>query len=944
MAENGNTSPDLVGEESSDEPYAKCPRLEKDDDTGPSALGSEVSNGSDVKVTSDGDGLINSLKRSDTVEYTLEAEIEDGSIEGGRAEVTQSEVMRSEVPQSEVTRSEVTQSEVTQSEVTRSEVIRDPTESGAATQEYNMDIAEEEQRQETSNTVSSDAGDSNVTHTEEPVNSGIPSLMKIPSVMRDAELIAEIVDGVDIDMIYENLKKHRGNPNRVDLVTNGILETVSKVLGSPAVPGHAPATFIEDFVSVIDKSMANMSALPLSADEIHQLLQNEGDREDRVDRVVSKLLTKQYHSLLTSRGEFAAEVQKVTQMMPGANPNEVFDMLQQGKDLDNRVDIVVGYLQGRTAPRLTRVDTLPNDPSLRNDPLYRDMRIVAKVLPDMDPNEIYAFLEAHHDQKNRIQLVIEELMRIMPTGTPSSGASSQATTDTETVGVKIAYTISDEVDELKEIFPDCDPAYLYDELQGRENDEHRVRNLALSMFENKNYPKHREILKQKEQKAKREQIDNLKFDLKEFLLKFPDPCSTFENKDKSMGDNYQQHVRVQIRNDFRELKTGFLESVMEKNKFHYIASQSEMKNLLKNIPESSRKYKLDPRAEETFPVEPDEFFFYEKMYLAHKADIEANTEEQKGLLDLKKLQAEENGEFLECGCCFDSECLIEDMASCADGHLFCKDCIKRSSEVAIGDGKCDFPCLTENCDYKFPLSVLQTVMSPNMFSILLRKMQEEEIKQAAIPDLVSCPFCSFATIISNPHDKVFKCLNPECLKDSCRLCGEPDHVPLHCDEIEKQGERSMRTYIETCVSEAMLRQCPNCKKRFFKEFGCNKMTCTCSTTMCYLCQQVNVDYEHFDDNDEEKCSLYANARNIHIKEMTEAVEKARLKYMADHPEATDTTLVYDPHKHIEELAKLFEDDEDYDPDDGNHESDDAGGSDANLSSDNDDNWRDSDDE
>ena len=46
-----------------------------------------------------------------------------------------------------------------------------------------------------------------------------------------------------------------------------------------------------------------------------------------------------------------------------------------------------------------------------------------------------------------------------------------------------------------------------------------------------------------------------------------------------------------------------------------------------------------------------------------------------------------------------------------------------------------------------------------------------------------------------------------------RLCKEPNHVPLRCDEIEKQGETSMRAYIENKMSEAMLRNCPRCKKR-----------------------------------------------------------------------------------------------------------------------------------
>ena len=75
---------------------------------------------------------------------------------------------------------------------------------------------------------------------------------------------------------------------------------------------------------------------------------------------------------------------------------------------------------------------------------------------------------------------------------------------------------------------------------------------------------------------------------------------------------------------------------------------------------------------------------------------------------------------------------------------------------------------TGTCEHQFPLKTLQDILPANLFSLALRKMQEEELRQAAIPDLVSCPFCSFATIMPDTVDKVFKCLNPDCLRDSCR--------------------------------------------------------------------------------------------------------------------------------------------------------------------------------
>jgi hypothetical protein len=43
-----------------------------------------------------------------------------------------------------------------------------------------------------------------------------------------------------------------------------------------------------------------------------------------------------------------------------------------------------------------------------------------------------------------------------------------------------------------------------------------------------------------------------------------------------------------------------------------------------------------------------------------------------------------------------------------------------------------------------------------------------------------------------------------------RLCKEPNHIPLRCDEVEKGVELEMRKFIEEHVSEAMIRKCPRC--------------------------------------------------------------------------------------------------------------------------------------
>ena len=66
------------------------------------------------------------------------------------------------------------------------------------------------------------------------------------------------------------------------------------------------------------------------------------------------------------------------------------------------------------------------------------------------------------------------------------------------------------------------------------------------------------------------------------------------------------------------------------------------------------------------------------------------------------------------------------------------------------------------------------------------------------------------------ENKIFQCLHPDCGIESCRLCHEMSHIPLRCDEVEKDAEARKRTYIENKMTEALVRKCWKCHKPFIK--------------------------------------------------------------------------------------------------------------------------------
>ena len=68
---------------------------------------------------------------------------------------------------------------------------------------------------------------------------------------------------------------------------------------------------------------------------------------------------------------------------------------------------------------------------------------------------------------------------------------------------------------------------------------------------------------------------------------------------------------------------------------------------------------------------------------------------------------------------------------------------------------------------------------------------------------------------------MFTCLNPECGKESCRICKEISHIPLRCEEVEKDVEVRKRTYIENKMAEALIRTCYKCKRPYVKQVNHN---------------------------------------------------------------------------------------------------------------------------
>ncbi|KAF9301288.1 hypothetical protein BGZ74_006887 [Mortierella antarctica] len=331
----------------------------------------------------------------------------------------------------------------------------------------------------------------------------------------------------------------------------------------------------------------------------------------------------------------------------------------------------------------------------------------------------------------------------------------------------------------------------------------------------------------------------------------------------TMSGSYDTDSAMQLYQDFPKISTTSIRACLKMYNFHYAPTfyclmdawnklqleDNKGKSVIKSVKisetKSARKIKppRNPRC-----LDPDfrrEWESVTTKLAKEVADLEEAEEEERNLKFYTDLDA-----LVECGCCYD-DVPPNRTASCEEGHLFCWSCCRRGAESELGYRRTVLKCMAGDCKSSFPDFEAKKFLIPAVFNGLQQARQQQEIKMAGLDSLVECPFCSYAAVVENDDDKEFRCMGRKCRKVSCRLCKAPTHIPLSCDEYQKEQEKnsvlSVQHKLEEHMSEALIRECPKCKSRFFKTEGCNKMTCPqCATKMCYICKVQIRDYSHFD--------------------------------------------------------------------------------------------------
>ncbi|KAI0640872.1 hypothetical protein C8Q79DRAFT_1014714 [Trametes meyenii] len=451
------------------------------------------------------------------------------------------------------------------------------------------------------------------------------------------------------------------------------------------------------------------------------------------------------------------------------------------------------------------------------------------------------------------------------------------------------------VAQVVEIIPDVSLAHVYSLLEQYypSHQENVVEHVLHTLFENPNYPK---ADAKGKGKRKREDTD----DGQEAGRAVRPKIDYGDAKRKSEGGPYYVHLALdQLMIDFPDIPVAHIRETITAHSLLYAPTFLALREHRTRRPLPYKPVtRPRPKGKGKAVQQHDDEFERELQWVRAKV-AEEEAKKAAEVAEEDRLRSEGG---IECGCCF-SEYPFDKMVQCPEAHLFCMSCMLTYAETKLGGDDARIVCMDQSgCKLPFPESELRRFLTPTLLSLYERVKQRKEIEAAGIEGLEECPFCEYKVVIENEHEKLFRCENEQCGAVTCRQCKKPDHLPKSCQEVADDKKLDVRHAIEEAMTQALMRNCPKCKKAFIKEAGCNKMSCpNCMALSCYVCRKLITGYDHFGNpppytakTDPNKCPLWdASVEGRHSDEVTAAAKQAVEEFKRAHPELNEKDLAVD---------------------------------------------------
>ncbi|KXN81173.1 hypothetical protein AN958_05888 [Leucoagaricus sp. SymC.cos] len=529
-------------------------------------------------------------------------------------------------------------------------------------------------------------------------------------------------------------------------------------------------------------------------------------------------------------------------------------------------------------------------------------------------------------------------------------------------------TISRYIAQILEIVPDVDPGHL-STLVSTHYPDHKngtIERVLHILFEDPKYPRVQNGKSVDKGKRKADGPSGARPKKKRKSVVVAEDEELWMSVEKPFvgGVNYHDLALNQLQQDYPLLPKPYLRDQLSHHKGFYaptffylrllITRISSGEILHQDMPYVPRKTLYRPSAKGKAKVLEDAEFDRELAWVRQKvqgdeeggsdntnakggaeaANDDVDDDDDEGDEEQMESDGEDEENGLECGCCF-SKFRFEKLIQCPDAHLFCLSCLRSYASTLLGSHNPHISCISQcnpPCTQTFPPSSLHRVLPRKTYSLYERLLQQEEIAAANLEGLEECPFCEWKCVIDVEweEEKLFRCGG--CGVVSCRKCGRLDHLPKSCEEEEKERGLDVRHLVEEAMTQALMRNCPNCKKAFIKESGvrpppppfsftvqlahshlallqqCNKMTCpNCRTLSCYICRQIITGYDHFNQQPgrpyvggsngkekEKKCVLWdKDLEAMHANEVKNAADQAIAEARLLHPDVSVSDLKVD---------------------------------------------------
>lgn len=98
---------------------------------------------------------------------------------------------------------------------------------------------------------------------------------------------------------------------------------------------------------------------------------------------------------------------------------------------------------------------------------------------------------------------------------------------------------------------------------------------------------------------------------------------------------------------------------------------------------------------------------------------------------------------------------------------------------------------------------------------------------------------------------------PHCSMQWCRKClVSPFHEGKNCmQHMAETTDTENGQYLLKMNRDGLLKYCPRCQGPVIRDGGCNKIICAkCKAKWCWLCREVDIDYDHFNYNNTNPCA------------------------------------------------------------------------------------------